>query len=77
LWQQGGSGAVKEDGTFEIDDVAPGNYQVAVYTPAEKYRDWYLKSLLFAGREVADTGFAASGETSLDVFASAKGVDRG
>jgi hypothetical protein len=74
LWQQGGSGAVKEDGTFEIDDVAPGNYQVAVYAPAEKYRDWYLKSLLFAGREVADTGFAASGETSLDVFVSAKGA---
>jgi hypothetical protein len=74
LSQQGGSGAVTEDGTFEIDDVAPGNYQVAVYSPSEKYRDWYLKSLLFAGREVADTGFAASGETSLDVVVSAKGA---
>ena len=74
LLQHGGSGAVNEDGTFAIDDVAPGNYQVAVFTPSEKYRDWYLKSLLFAGREVADTGFAASGETSLDVFVSAKGA---
>ena len=74
LLQQGGSGAVTEDGTFEIDDVAPGNYQVAVYSPSEKYRDWYLKSLLFAGREVADIGFAASGETSLDVVVSAKGA---
>jgi hypothetical protein len=74
LSQQGGSGAVNEDGTFEINDVAPGNYQVAVYAPSEKYRDWYLKSLFFAGREVADTGFAASGETSLDVLVSAKGA---
>jgi hypothetical protein len=74
LSQRGGSGAVKEDGTFEIEDVAAGNYQVAVYAPSEKYRDWYLKSLLFAGREVADTGFAASGETSLDVVVSAKGA---
>jgi len=74
LLQQGGSGPVNEDGTFELDDVAPGNYQVAVFTPSDKYRDWYLKSLLFAGREVADTGFAASGETSLDVVVSAKGA---
>jgi hypothetical protein len=73
LLQRGGSGAVNEDGTFEIDDVAPGNYQVAVFTPSDKYRDWYLKSLLFAGREVADTGFAASGETSLEVVINAKG----
>jgi len=72
-FQRGGSGAVNEDGTFEIDDVAPGNYQVAVFTPSDKYRDWYLKSLLFAGREVADTGFAASGETSLEVVINAKG----
>jgi len=73
LLQRGGSAAVNEDGTFEIDDVAPGNYQVAVFTPSDKYRDWYLKSLLFAGREVADTGFAASGETSLEVVINAKG----
>ena len=74
LFQRGGSAPVQEDGTFEINDVAPGNYQVAVYTPSEKYRDWYLKSLLFAGREVADTGFAGSGETSLDIVVSAKGA---
>jgi hypothetical protein len=74
LLQQGGSGAVKEDGTFEINEVAPGNYQVAVFSPSEIYRDWYLKSLLFAGREAADTGFAASGEMSLDVVVSAKGA---
>lgn len=47
---------------------------MAVYAPSDKYRDWYLKSLLFAGCEVADTGFAASGETSLDVVVSAKGA---
>ncbi len=74
VFQRGGSGAVNEDGTFELDDVAPGNYQVAVFTPSDKYRDWYLKSLLFAGREVADTGFAASGETSLEVVINAKGA---
>ena len=74
LMQRGGSGAVKEDGTFEIDDVPPGNYQVAVFSPSEKYRDWYLKSLLSAGREAADTGFAATGDMSLDVVVNANGA---
>jgi protocatechuate 3,4-dioxygenase beta subunit len=71
------SGVLTDDGSFEIDDVPSGNYQVAVTSPSEKYRDWYLKSLLFAGREVADTGFAASGETTLDVLVSAKGASIG
>lgn len=72
--RQGGSGNLGEDGTFEITDVVPGNYQVAVVSQSDKYRDWYLKSLLFAGREVADTGFAVAGETSLDVVVSRKGA---
>ena len=72
--QQGGPGNLREDGTFELTDVVPGNYQVAVVSQSDKYRDWYLKSLLFAGRDVADTGFLVAGETSLDVVVSAKGA---
>jgi hypothetical protein len=72
--QGGESGALNEDGSLEIKDVAAGNYQVVVSSPAEKYRDWYTKSVLVAGREVADTGFAVSGETAVEVVVNAKGA---
>ena len=74
LFRQAGAGSLQEDGTFEFNDVAPGNYQLAVGASQDKFRDWYLKSLLFAGREVADAGFAASGDTTLTVLVSAKGA---
>jgi hypothetical protein len=63
-----------EDESLEIKDVAAGNCQVVVRSPAEKYRDWYTKSVLVAGREVADTGFAVSGETAVEVVVNAKGA---
>jgi hypothetical protein len=74
LLQQGRSGNLLEDGTFELGDVVPGNYQLVVGAPSEKYRDWYLKSALFAGREVADIGFASNGDPVLDVLVSPKGA---
>jgi len=72
--RQIGSGPVNDDGTFEINGVVPGKYQLAVLSPSEKYRDWYLKSLLFAGQEVADSGFGVGDDSSLEVLVSPKGA---
>jgi protocatechuate 3,4-dioxygenase beta subunit len=71
--QAGTSGALKEDGSFELKNVASGNYQLAVGATNTNYRDWYTKSVLLGGREVADPGFAVSSDTTLDVMVSAKG----
>ena len=70
----GGSATMKEDGTFEVGNVQAGNYQVAVGTQAEKYKDWYLKAVLLSGRDVVDTGFAVNGDTDVEVVVSAKGA---
>ncbi len=66
--------AVQEDGSFEIKNAPGGNYQLAVGAHSEKFRDYYTKSVLLAGREVVDTGFAVSPATVLDVVVSAKGA---
>jgi hypothetical protein len=66
--------AVKEDGSFEIKSVTAGNYQIVIGAQEDKWRDYYTKSVLQNGREVADTGFSASGETALEVVVSTKGA---
>lgn len=62
------------DGLLEIKDVPAGNYQLAVGAHSDKLRDYYTKSVLLGGREVADTGFSLSSTTVLDVVVSAKGT---
>jgi hypothetical protein len=71
---QAGMARVNEDGSFEIKDVQGANYQLAVGARSEKFRDYYTKSVLLDGREVADTGFAAGPGAVLDVLVSAKGA---
>jgi hypothetical protein len=65
---------VQEDGSFEIKNASGGNYQLAVGSRSEKFRDYYTKSVLLGGREVVDTGFAVSPGMVLDVVVSAKGA---
>jgi len=65
---------VQPDGTFEIADMPGGTYQLAVWVKSEVYRDYYVKSVLESGREVADTGFAVTGGAALEVIVSAKGA---
>jgi protocatechuate 3,4-dioxygenase beta subunit len=74
MMEQAGMARVNEDGSFEIKDVPGANYQLAVGAGSEKFRDYYTKSVLLEGREVADTGFAAGPGTVLDVLVSAKGA---
>jgi protocatechuate 3,4-dioxygenase beta subunit len=66
--------SLKGDGTFEIKDVAAGNYQLEIGARAEKFRDYYTKSVMMSGRDVADTGFPVNGETAVEVLVSAKGA---
>ena len=69
-----GDVVVTEVGAFEIKDVPSGNFQLAVGASSDKFRDYYTKSVLLGGREVADTGFDVSSGTTLDVIISAKGA---
>ena len=65
---------VREDGSFEIKDAPGGTYQLTVGAQAEKFRDYFTKSVLLGGREVVDTGFAVTPGTVLDVLVSPKGA---
>jgi Carboxypeptidase regulatory-like domain len=70
----GGNAAIQEDGSFALKDVAGATYQVAMATQSEEFHDYYVKSVMLDGREVADTGFRVSGDTTLEVVMSAKGA---
>jgi len=65
---------LKADGSFDMKDVPAADYQLVVYAHSGKFRDYYTKSVLLGGREVADTGFAVGPGTVLDVVISAKGA---
>jgi len=65
---------VNTDGSFAWKDVAPGHYSVQI-SDASAMPDWFLKSVLAGGRDVADSGFSVSGgATTLDLLASANGA---
>ena len=65
---------VNSDGTFEINNVPGGNYQLVVAANSDQLRDYYTKSVIFGGREVTDSGFALNGDAYLDMVVSAKGA---
>ena len=65
---------VQEDCSFEIKDVPTETYQLVVSAHDDKFRDYYTKSVLLAGREVADSGFPVGSSTLLDVLISSKGA---
>jgi hypothetical protein len=73
LGVMGGNTPLAEDGSFAIKDVAGGKYQVFVGGSSEKARDYYLKSVLLSGTDVAEPGFTVDGPVALDVVLSAKG----
>src|SRR5215469_4728227 len=72
-----------ERGEFKIPGLEPGIYfvaqlersgQLAVGARSDRFRDYYTKSVLLGGREVADTGFPVSSSAVLDVVVSARGA---
>jgi protocatechuate 3,4-dioxygenase beta subunit len=68
------SSVVNSDGTFEIKKVPGGNYQLVLEAHSDRLRDYYTKSVIFSGRDVADSGFWLNGDVYLDVVVSAKGA---
>jgi protocatechuate 3,4-dioxygenase beta subunit len=65
---------VNSDGTFELKNVPGGNYQLVIAANSDRLRDYYTKSVISGGREVADPGFGVNGDVYLDVVMSAKGA---
>jgi len=62
------------DGSFEWSDIPAGNYYVQLIGNRGTNEDWFLKSVLQAGREANDAGISVNGGTvTLDVIASASG----
>jgi len=66
--------AVNKDGTFELKKVPGGRYRLVVGARSNNLSDYFTKSVSLDGRDVADSGFMISGETSLDVVISANGA---
>jgi hypothetical protein len=65
---------VSADGSFEWKNVPAGHYFVQI-SDASSMPDWFLKSVAAGGRDVADSGFSASGgAVVLDLVASANGA---
>jgi protocatechuate 3,4-dioxygenase beta subunit len=65
---------VSADGTFEVKNVLAGNYQLVAGARSDSLRDYYTKSVIVGGKDMADSGFAVSGDMYLDVVVSAKGA---
>lgn len=65
---------VRADGSFEWRNVPAGHYFVQI-ADASAMPDWFLKSVAAGGRDVADSGFSASGGAiALDLVASGNGA---
>jgi hypothetical protein len=71
----GGHAPLKEDGSFEMKDVAGAMYQVFMGGQSSQFGDYYLKSVLVDGRETVDTGFEVRAATTLDVVLGGKGAE--
>jgi len=65
---------VNADFSFEWKSVPPGHYSVQI-SEASAMPDWFLKSVVAGGRDVAESGFSVGGGvTTLDLLASANGA---
>jgi hypothetical protein len=66
---------VKADGSFEWKDVPAGHYYIQFSGDESVSSDWFLKSVVVAGRDVTDSGFSVNGGSSvLDLVASSDGA---
>jgi protocatechuate 3,4-dioxygenase beta subunit len=65
---------LKLDGSFEVESVPGGNYQLYVGGDPNKLADYFTKSVSLDGRDVSDSGFSITAKTYLDVVVSANGA---
>jgi Carboxypeptidase regulatory-like domain len=65
---------VAKDGTFKIESVPVGNYDVVVSAGSNNLRDYFVKEVNVNGADAADSGFATGpGISMVEVVASARG----
>ena len=64
---ESGQGRVKADGSFQIDNVAPGRYSVAVSGGTRNMRNYFLKKVIAGGRDVSDSTLAVPAGTSFSM----------
>jgi hypothetical protein len=67
----GANAVVDRQGNFEWKNVSPGNYIVRVFG-SDAQNNFFLKSVRLGDRNI-DTGFTASGPTSLELVLSSRG----
>lgn len=60
-------GRVKADGSFELQNVSPGTYTVTVAGGSGSFRDYFLKKVIAAGRDVTDTGLIVPGGAAFSM----------
>ncbi len=71
----GGFATAKNDGTFELNNVAPGSYELVVSTTARGLEDWYTRSVIVGGRDTVNSGLTVAGSAlQLDVVLSPAGA---
>jgi hypothetical protein len=58
--------SVNTDGTFELKNVAGGNYQVVVGAKSNNLADYVTQSVNLGSQDVADSGFKVLPQTYLD-----------
>jgi len=68
------SSSVTSEGTFELNNVPAGSYQLMVGARSKNLADYFTKSVTLDGRDVSDSGFPVSSQTFLDVVVSANGA---
>ena len=65
---------VKPDGSFDFPNVVAGEYRVNVTSNSPALQDYFTKSINLDGKDVADTGFTASGGSyTLDIVVGSQG----
>jgi len=71
----GESAPVKEDGSFQVKNLSPGEYKVEVWQRGGLPGDYYLKSARLAGNDVLEEGLTVSGPVrgSLELVLSPAG----
>lgn len=68
-----GTAQVKEDGTFVIENVPPGEYNATIFATSPKWRDFYASAIEFNGRDALAAPMKVSGGGTLVVTAAADG----
>jgi len=65
---------LNKDGAFEMKNVPAETLRLIIARRGTTLRDYFVKSVIVGGRDVADSGFFAGPDTKLDVVFSANGA---